>query len=498
MTTTWDVIVCGAGTAGMPCAIFAARRGARVLVIEASERLGGTLYVSGGQMAAAGTRVQKERGIDDHPDKHYAEVMRISKNGAHAKLARTAVDGAADSLHWLLDNGFQLTPGHPAISFGHEPYSLPRTYWGVENGISILKAIQPQFEAEIAKGRVTLMLNTEVVGLLQAKAGGAVTGVVVRTKEGRREEIGGQNVVLMTGGYARNKQVFPLFSGGYPLFGGLANEHSQGTGLTLGLMAGSELWGTDSYMPTFAGINDPRDPSRQIIATLTTPQLRQPWEIFVGPDGKRFVREDDPSVDDREHALRLLPNLTFWAIYDQAIAKEAPPFFVNLNVQALDDSGSGQVQGASSQDIVEASFNRIDGWHKADSIEGVARMAGINPGGLAATVAQFNQAVAAAADPLGRKHMPKPIKQGPFYAVRHHGVAVVSFAGLAVSDRLQVLRRDGVPLPGLYAAGEILGKSLLSGKSFVGGMSVLPSITFARLLGAQYLQWQGARLAAAE
>jgi fumarate reductase flavoprotein subunit len=263
-------------------------------------------------------------------------------------------------------------------------------------------------------------------------------------------------------------------------------------------MAGSELWGTDSYMPTFAGINDPRDPSRQITGTVTTPQLRQPWEIFVGRDGKRFVREDDPSVDAREHALLSLPNLTFWAIYDGAIAKEAPPFFVNLNLLALDDSGSGKVEGASSQNIVDQSFNRVDGWHRADSLAEMARLAGIDPSGLAATVAQYNQAVAGGKDALGRTHLPKPIGKPPFYAVRHHGVAVVSFAGLAVSERLQVLRRDGSPIPGLYAAGEILGKSLLSGKSFVGGMSVLPSITFARLLGSQFLQWRGARLAAAE
>jgi len=498
MATGWDVIVCGAGTAGMPCAIFAARRGARVLVLEQSDRVGGTLYVSGGQMAAAGTRPQKALGIQDSPDRHYGEVMRISKNGAHAKLARLAVDGAADSLHWLLDNGFQLTPGHPTISFGHEPYEVPRTHWGVENGISILKAMKPEFDAEIAKGRITIRFKTEVVGLMQEKSGGAVKGVVARTGDGRREEIPGQNVVLMTGGYGRNRQLFPLFSGGYPLYGGLANEQSQGTGLTLGLMAGSELWGTDSYMPTFAGINDPREPWRQIIGTVTTPQLRQPWEIFVGRDGKRFVREDDPSVDAREHALLSMPHLTFWAVYDQGIAKSAPPFFVNLNLLALDDSGSGKVEGASSQDIVDRSYNSVDGWHRADSIEALGKLAGIDPAGLAATVAAYNQSVLSKKDGLGRTHLPMAIAKPPFYAVRHHGVAVVSFAGLAVSDRLQVLRRDGTPIPNLYAAGEVLGKSLLSGKSFVGGMSVLPSITFARLLGSQVLQWQGARSAAAE
>ena len=74
---------------------------------------------------------------------------------------------------------------------------------------------------------------------------GRYLDVIVRTPDGKREEIAGANIVLATGGYASNKQLFPILSGGYPLFGGLANPQSQGTGITLGMMAGAELWGSD-------------------------------------------------------------------------------------------------------------------------------------------------------------------------------------------------------------------------------------------------------------
>ena len=75
----WDVIVVGAGTAGIPTAIFAGQRGARVLLVEADSRIGGTLHWSTGQMTAAGTKLQKRLGIEDHPDWHFDDCMRISR-----------------------------------------------------------------------------------------------------------------------------------------------------------------------------------------------------------------------------------------------------------------------------------------------------------------------------------------------------------------------------------------------------------------------------------
>jgi fumarate reductase flavoprotein subunit len=78
MKDHWDVIVIGAGSAGLPLAIRAAERGARVLQIEADYRIGGTLFWSSGQIAAAGTRLQKEQGIADSPDEHFRDAQRIA------------------------------------------------------------------------------------------------------------------------------------------------------------------------------------------------------------------------------------------------------------------------------------------------------------------------------------------------------------------------------------------------------------------------------------
>ena len=91
----WDVIVIGAGSAGLPLAIKAAERGAKVLQLEADYRIGGTLHWSSGQISAAGTKLQRSVGIDDSPDEHFRDAQRIAKDSIDPVVLRTFVDHAA-------------------------------------------------------------------------------------------------------------------------------------------------------------------------------------------------------------------------------------------------------------------------------------------------------------------------------------------------------------------------------------------------------------------
>ena len=84
----WDMIVVGAGTTGLPAATFAAKRGGRVLLVEAAGKIGGTLHLSSGQVSAAGTRLQAEKGIEDSPEQHLEEAIRISRGTIDTELAR--------------------------------------------------------------------------------------------------------------------------------------------------------------------------------------------------------------------------------------------------------------------------------------------------------------------------------------------------------------------------------------------------------------------------
>ena len=124
----WDVIIVGAGTAGLTAAIFGARQGLKILVLDVAPKMGGTLHLSTGQMSAAGTKLQAELGIDDDADRHFDDIMRISRGTADRDIARLAADNAAATFDWLMDNGFDLRDGHPVDGVAHEPYSRRRYY----------------------------------------------------------------------------------------------------------------------------------------------------------------------------------------------------------------------------------------------------------------------------------------------------------------------------------------------------------------------------------
>jgi fumarate reductase flavoprotein subunit len=461
----YDLIVVGAGTAGIPAAIFAARRGARVLMLETAGDIGGTLHLSTGQMSAAGTRLQASQGIRDSADLHFADVMRISRGTADRDLVRLAVDEAAATLDWLMDSGFDVLPEHPVLGLGHEPYSERRYCWGKDGGRSILVVLRNQLQPELDSGRVELKLLTPVSALLTDGAG-AVIGVRVKSADLERQYFG-RSVLLATGGYASNSEMFERLSG-FRDYADTAYPTCTGDGIELGVSVGGYVRGRENYLSNFGSIlTDTGFPARFLARFVVIPQQRQPWEIFVNARGERFIREDEPSFDRREQSLLTQPDLRYWIVFDDAILSEAPPGV-----------------GGWSRDQIREAFD-LHGWFvRAEDLPTLARRAGIDPAGLQATVSQYNSAIERGTpDRLGRLHRPRRIERGPFYAIRHQGHSTTSTMGITVDRNLRVLRNPGKPVPNLYAAGELLGAGQTQGRSFVGGMMVTPALSFGRWLG---------------
>lgn len=461
-----DLIVVGAGSAGLPAAIFAARRGARVLLLDHADILGGSLWVATGQMSAAGTRLQRERGIADTPDLHFEDVMRISRGTANPGLVRLAVEHAAATFDWLVDEGFTPLPEHPVTGFGHEPYRVPRYYWGAEGALSIKQVLVPIVDALAAEGRIDVRLSHSVTQLV-LDGQGAVIGVRARDAAGTEQDFAAGAVLLACGGYAGNPEMFAALNG-YPQYNAAPWPWSKGDGLRLGEAAGGYARGAENVYVNFGTLFD-----TDIFPALAAgriehfPERRRPWEIYVNARGDRFVREDVESVDAREMALLHQPDHRYWIVFDDRILTEAPPILVGR-----------------SRAEVRAAFDRAGpAFLTAGTIEGLAEGAGIAADGLARSVAGYNYGVETGHDFLGRRHRPLPIAVPPFRAVRMQGSAISSAIGLAVDDGLRVIRRDGSPIPNLYAAGEILGASQTMGQAACGGMMVTPAMTFGRLLG---------------
>ena len=280
MSTNWDVIIVGAGSAGIPAAIFAGQRGARVLLIEADNRIGGTMHWSSGQISAAGSRIQKELGIEDSPQEHYDDAQRIVGGGIDPVLGRLAIDNAAGTLDWLMDNGLELDPVTPTAGMAHEPYRTRRYCWGTDKAVSILDVMQPMLNVEVERGSVDLRLETTFTGLVR-KGGGAVTGVTVRTKDGAEETHNSGNVVLTTGGYAGNPELWAKLTPHAPLRAH-CNPFSRGDGIVAAQAIGAKVDGGERFLCTFAGVmDDPSDPLSTMLCLQLSPQLRVPWEIYV-------------------------------------------------------------------------------------------------------------------------------------------------------------------------------------------------------------------------
>jgi fumarate reductase flavoprotein subunit len=460
----YDYIIVGAGTAGLPAALFASRRGARVLLLDAAGDIGGTLHLSTGQMSAAGTRLQARLGIVDTPQAHYDDIIRISHNTVDPVLTRIAVDEAATTFDWLMDRGFKPLPEHPVLGKGHEPYSQKRYYWGADGGRSILAVLRREFETERREGRIDLQLQTPVTALITDDAG-AVRGVRVKSAD-RERTYRGRHILLTCGGYGSNAEMFERLSG-YRAYAATGYPYSQGAGIELAVGVGGYVRGRQNYLSNFGSIlTDDAIPGRFLARFVVIPQERLPWEIFVNARGERFIREDQQSVDAREQTLLAQPDLRYWIVFDEEMLASAPP----------------GVGGWSREQMREA-FGIHKWFQKADDLPTLARNSGIDVDGLVRTVADYNRGVAKRNDALGREHMPRPIIKAPFYAIRHQGHSTTSTVGLAVDGQLRVIRSDGTPIPNLYAAGELLGAGQTQGRSFVGGMMVTPALSFGRILG---------------
>ena len=469
MPETWDVICVGAGSTGLPLAIHAAERGAKILQIEADNRIGGTLHWSSGQIAAAGTRLQKQHNIDDSPDAHFDDAQRVANNQIDPVVLRLFVDNAAPTIDWLMDIGFEPAPETPVAGEAHEAYDTRRYLWGNNAAISILDVLRPVHEKLAVDGKIDLRLEHRLKSLA-TDGNGAVTGVTVDTPNGE-QTFAGKNIALACGGYAAEPNLWNEINPEIPLCSH-CNPYSRGDGIVAARELGAQIDGKEKFLCTFAGwLENPDDPTSGEFLALS-PKVRNIWEIFVDVNGKRFMKEDHQSIDYRERNLLEQPGMRMNIVFDEGIRQNATP----ITMLEPDD--------------FKNKFGNHLNFVKADTIEDLAAGLDVPADNLKATVVGYNAAVDAKVDKAFDKFfLIRKIENPPYYGIKAMGITVLSPAGLAVDEQLRVLKTDGSPIPNVYAAGEILGFGRTSGNAFVGGLSLTPALAFGKVLGEKLLNW---------
>lgn len=436
-----DVVVVGAGGAGLSSAIEVASHGKKVIVLEKQGIIGGNTNFATGGLNAAGTQEQKKLGIDDSLDQHYNDTIKGGHGFNVTTLVWKMVGGAAEAVEWLKGMGADMSDvGKMAGS------SVPRSHrpaGGAAVGPHLMKVLKRGSEDKA----VQIRLHNKVTGLLTDK-NGAVTGVRVSSKKGDYE-ITSKAVIIAIGGFGSNASLIaklrPELSG-FP-----TSNHSGATGDALSWIDGIKA---DTIHMNFIQTHPTGEKSSHI---LITEAIRGNGAILVNKEGRRFANEMIPR-DELSNTILRQSGRSAYIVFGESIRR------------SLAVTENYLMQGLVSQGA---------------TIQQLATAAGLPADVLAATVAGYNVSQASGLDEkFGRTaaDMPRQI-DAPYYYIEVEPVIHHTMGGIRIDDRARVLHRDGTPVAGLFAAGEVTGG--MHEDNRLGGNAIADIIVFGRIAGAE-------------
>jgi len=475
MSKHYDIVIVGAGTSGMACAIEAASRGASVALIEKDNKVGGAMHWSGGHMSAGGTKLQARHKIKDSIEDHYNDIIRINNKTGDLDLIRKAVEEAPVTLNWLDDLSFPWAPECPRIIYGHVPYTKERTQYGENKAISIYETLIPLWDKYVASGHIDCKLNSRFEAVVDKDG---TYSTVLYESNATEFELTGKHIVITAGGYGSSADIFKKKHGDIPYS---SSCYPESTGEVMIYMEEIDavFRNADLHLPSLGGLElepgSQRANFNEAWAMVLTSVYRQPRDIYVNSDGKRFMAEDEINADTREREVVKQKDWVFWVVFDEA------------GLISTDENGNeNPIIIGWTVDQIKAEAKKNKAIFSADTIEDLAVKTGLPPSTLSQTISDFNDNVDNGEDPdFGRIFLQHKIETGPYYAVKVFASILVTFGGLTVNPNLQLLNSEHKPIEGLYAAGEILGLGALSGNAFCSGMAITPALSFGRILGRE-------------
>tara|TARA_B110000467_G_scaffold164865_1_gene196254 strand:+ start:3537 stop:5087 length:1551 start_codon:yes stop_codon:yes gene_type:complete len=460
-----DVLIVGAGNAGIPAAIEASDMGAKVILIDKNAFVGGMLIVSGGHISGANAKIQMRKNIKDSYEKHYQDAMRIGKFKADSELLALATEHAASMVDWLEKIGVEFTDESPILVDDHDHYSVPRTYVGVNLARSLLGPLKKELDKRVKRGGLDLKLETKALNLLQDD-NKEIIGVKVRNKNGAALDIFAKTVILASGGYGANKDMQKKFNPKVVSAKWVGLPHATGDGINMAQKIGANLSYMDHLISYPGTVFDLKGAPTEISTRLQFPPKHFTQSIWINKKGRRFVNEHT-TPDNREVAFLDQEELFFYVLFDERMRTKQ---------DSLD------IRNWSSKEMDQA-INEGNVIIKTDTIDQLAGKLKINPKRLSETILKYNTAIDSNHnDEFGRKEKRLKILQPPYYAFGVGGSVLNTHGGISINSSLEVIGKNSRVIPGLYAIGETIGNGHLMGEGVVSGMSVGPAITFGRMV----------------
>ena len=483
-----DVVVIGAGGAGMTAAMTAADAGQKVVILESQAMVGGNSARATGGMNAAKTVYQDENEFDQaagvektlataaekyadnetitalaktvseqwaayqaNPTGYFdsVELMELDtmvggKGINDPELVKTLCEGTADAIDWLDENGITL---HNVSSFGGA--SVKRIHRPVNaegKTVSVGSYMIPLLQENCEKAGVKMMLDTTATEIL-TDANGAAVGVKATGASGETVTVNAKAVVLATGGFGANLDMVVKYK---PELKGFMTTNApgiQGQGIEMAQAIGAATVDMDQIQihPTVEANT----------AALITEGLRGDGAILINEEGQRFI--DEVGTRDVVSAAEIAQTGSYsWLVVDQAMADASSV------IQGYIKKGY-TVTGATYEELGKAM--------------------GVDAAAFAETMEKWNGYVEAKNDPdFGRTSFANPLNTAPYYAVKVTAGVHHTMGGLKINANTEVLNEKGEVIPGLFAAGEVTGG--VHGANRLGGNAVADFTVFGRIAGA--------------
>lgn len=439
---TYDVVVIGSGLAGCAAALEAASTGARVIVLEkaAASRIGGSSLLAGGTLVVPGedTTASRAAFIED--------FETLCRGRGNSEIFTLMAENATSDIAWLESFGIAIRPIQPR---------LPTRVWNrfFDNMPALFRTMR---ERIVEHGGV-FAFDTKAKQLVMDERG-AVVGVRTVEADGV-VDYRASAVVIAAGGYGRNTAMLEAYTdpnGGALGYSGV--EWATGDGLTLAQAAGAGLAGMGGIMGVHVAAVD------RIETVAAIPAWTVPYAVSINREGRRFVDESFGYVTHGKAVLDQ-PQQTTTLVFDHTISQ------VDRVVANL------------------ATYSRLGlTVYQADTLDELARQVDLPVEPFLETIAGFNAAiddngVASAAVPP-KATLASPILTPPFYAF--HGLVpsmLLTFGGIMINGRAQVLEPDRRVIPGLFAAGECAGA--VFHHDYIGGGALTNCLVMGRIAGRE-------------